>query len=90
MENSLFVCQCEDVNHQLIVSYDPDPIFDDIIFVHIHLTDTGFWNRIKYAFQYVIGKRSRFGAGAWAEVLLDKKRTFDLITTLQKHYEEMK
>ena len=89
MDNTLFVCDCSDISHQVIVSFDSDPCFNDTIFVCVHLTDVGFWKRVWYSLNYIIGKRSKFGDGAWAEVLLDKQKTAKLIQTLQTHYEEM-
>jgi len=86
---NLFVCPCADVSHQVIVSFDPDPDFNDFIYFHIHLSDVGLWNRIRYAFLYIFGKKSRYGHGAFAEVLFDKQQTKNLIDILTKHYEVM-
>jgi hypothetical protein len=87
--NTLFVCQCGEIDHQIVLSFDPDPDFNDTIWFHVHLSDMGLWNRIKYAFLYVLGKKSRYGCGAFAEVLFTKKETKNLIDTLTKHYETM-
>ncbi len=89
MENSLFVCHCGDLSHQMIISFDSDEDFNDSIFLSIHLSDVGLLNRIRYSIRYILGKRSRFNGGAWAEVLLDKNKTLELIKVLQKHYEKM-
>jgi hypothetical protein len=87
--NTLFVCQCGDVSHQLIISYDPDPFFNDSIWFQIHLGDVGLFRRIKYAFFYILGKKSRYGCGAFSEVLFDKSKTKQLIDTLIQHYDTM-
>ena len=87
--NTLFVCQCGEIDHQLVISFDEDPDFNDSIWFHVHLSDMGFWNRLKYGFLYVLGKRSRYNAGAFAEVLFDKNKTQQLINTLTRHYEVM-
>ena len=89
MENTLFVCDCQDLSHQVIISFDSDPHFNDEIFVSVHLSDVGFWKRVWYSLNYIIGKRSKFNGGAWAEVLLNKQKTAKLIQTLQTHYEVM-
>jgi len=89
MNNTLFVCQCGDVSHQLVVSYDPDPGFNDAIWIQVHLSDVGFLNRLKYAFYYILGKKSRYNGGSFSEVLFDKQKTKQLIDTLTKHYEVM-
>lgn len=87
--NELFICQCGDISHQLVISYDSDPMLNDSIWFQIHLADTGVLNRIKYAIMYIFGKRSRYGCGAFSEVLFDKSKTKELIDTLIKHYEVM-
>ena len=89
MERELFVCECEDVNHQFIITYFDDDVFNNEICIEIHLSDVGLWNRIKYAFHYVLGKRSRYSSGAFGEVLLNKEDTAKLIETLQNYYEVM-
>lgn len=89
MERELFVCECEDVNHQFIITYFDDDVFNNEICIEIHLSDVGLWNRIKYAFHYVLGKRSRYSSGAFGEVLLNKEDTAKLIGTLQNYYEVM-
>jgi len=89
MERELFVCECEDVNHQFIITYFDDDVFNNEICIEIHLSDVGLWNRIKYAFQYLLGKRSRYSSGAFGEVLLNKEDTAKLIGTLQNYYEVM-
>lgn len=87
--NTIFVCQCGEIDHQLVVSFDSDPDFRDFIWFQVHLSDTGLWNRLKYAILYILGKKSRYNAGAFAEVLFDKQKTKQLIDTLIKHYEVM-
>jgi hypothetical protein len=86
---TLFVCDCGDVSHQMIISFDDDPDFNDTIFLEIHLTDIGFWRRLKYSIQYLLGKKSRYNGGGFSEVLLNKEKTALLIEALQKHYEVM-
>lgn len=85
MEHNLFVCNCGDVDHQFIIRF----FDDDFITIESHLSNTGLWNRIKYAVRYVLGKKSRYNSGAFGEVLLDKTQTGMLIETLKKHHERM-
>jgi hypothetical protein len=89
VDNQLFVCDCGDVDHQFIISFDEDEGFNDIIFLQIHLGNVGFWNRLKYSIRYLLGKKSRFNSGAFSEVLLDKGKTAKLIEVLKNHYERM-
>jgi hypothetical protein len=90
MENTLFVCECGDVDHQFIISFDQEEGFNDTIFFQIHLGSVGFWNRLKYSIRYLLGKKSRYNGGSFSEVLLDKKQTKELIDILNKHLERMK
>lgn len=56
----LFLCQCHDVSHQLILSTidDADP---RTVYCSFHLDNYGLWNRIKTAFLYLIGKERKDG-----------------------------
>lgn len=91
MEHELFVCDCGDISHQFVISqfYDEYDYIDNL-YVQVHLSDVGLWNRLKYAFHYVLGKRSRYGNGSFGEVLLNKENTARLIEILQENYKRMK
>lgn len=91
LENTLFLCECGDVHHQFIVSFfdDDDPQYNDTIYFQVHLSDLGFWRRLKYAFLYLLGNKSKCSHGAFSEVLLNKEETAKLIEVLQKHYDRM-
>jgi len=82
MRRELFVCHCGDISHQFIVSTFDD---EEEIYIEMHLSDVGFWNRLKYAFWYIIGRRSKYGCGAFGEVFLDKQTVDELIITLQQY-----
>ena len=61
MENELFICQCDNVEHQLIFSYFDD-LDDGEVYVSIHLNPKhGIFKRIKYAIKYIFGYRSKYG-----------------------------
>ena len=81
MRRELFVCHCGDVSHQFVVSSFDD---EEEIYIEMHLSDVGFWNRLKYAFWYVLGKRSRYGCGAFGEVFLNKEQITHLIDVLHE------
>ena len=87
MENTLFVCDCEDVDHQFVVSFDSDCYFNDQIIFHVHLQEIGFWKRLLYALRYIFGKKSKYGS--FGEILLDKEKVCDLTDVLTKHYLRM-
>jgi hypothetical protein len=87
MEHELFVCDCGDVSHQFVVSRFYDEY--DYLYIQVHLSNVGFWKRLRYAFYYILGKRSRYGDGSFGEVLLNKENTARLIKQLQENYERM-
>jgi hypothetical protein len=86
INRELFVCHCEDVEHQFVISFDEE--FDEII-IDIHLASLSFWKRLKYGVQYILGKRSKYGHGAFGEVLLNKNQTGRLVDVLKEHYATM-
>ena len=57
--NELFICQCHNIEHQLIFSYFPD---DCELFVSIHLIpEYNIWKRIWMAIKYIFGYKSIYG-----------------------------
>lgn len=71
MERQLFICQCENTEHQMIFSYFSDDEDRDL-FVTIHLKpERNIFKRIKNAVKYIFGHRSRFGD--FDEFMFNKK-----------------
>lgn len=70
MTRELFVCDCEDISHQFVVTDLSDEEWPHIS-IEIKLNrNLGFWRRLGNAIRYVFGKgRSRFGD--WDEVILN-------------------
>lgn len=61
MERILFICQCENTEHQMIFSYFPDDE-DREVSISIYLRpESSIFQRIKNAVKYILGHRSRFG-----------------------------
>lgn len=59
MNRELFICQCNNVEHQLIFSYFPE---DGDVYVSVHLTsEYSIWERIKMAIKYIFGYKCRYG-----------------------------
>lgn len=85
---TLFTCACEDVSHQFIMEFDSDSSWNDCIFVYIHLNHLPFWQRLRYAFFYILGKRSA-NMSAFDEIILDQPKTKEFIETLIKCYYKM-
>jgi hypothetical protein len=64
-KKEILVCDCHSSEHQLIVYYSDDEIAGEKVpmcYVHVHLNKRPFLRRLIYAFKYVIGRQSRFGA----------------------------
>lgn len=54
----IFVCDCSSREHQIVFEYDFD---DNLIYAHIHLTQYGFWKRLKMGIKYIFGYKCRYG-----------------------------
>ena len=74
MENDIFICDCEDIEHQLVVSRDVD---EKELTLSIHLSQyQNFFQRIWVAIKYVFGKKSIYGA--WDVIILNEKKMIKL------------
>lgn len=57
--NELFICQCYNVEYQLIFSYFPDDEDKD---VSVYLTpEYNIWKRIWMVIKYIFGYKSMYG-----------------------------
>lgn len=59
-KNELFVCECSNVEHQLIFTYFDDEPGDVYMSVHL-VPETSIWKRIKNAIKYIFGYKSKYG-----------------------------
>ena len=57
--NELFICQCNNVEHQLIFSYFSDDEDRDV-YVSVHLSPDSFWKRIWKSIKYIFGHFDEF------------------------------
>ncbi|MDR1973972.1 MAG: hypothetical protein LBQ31_04775 [Bacteroidales bacterium] len=67
-ETELLICRCHSHEHQIFVYYDED---HKELYLCIHLTEHGFWRRLKSGLKYIFGYHCRYGH--WDEFLFDKK-----------------
>lgn len=59
MEHNLFICECDNVEHQLIFHYDEGW---GEVFMSIHLIpESNIFKRIWNALKYICGHRSNYG-----------------------------
>jgi len=58
-DKTLLVCECGNVEHQLIFSHDQD---EKAVYTMIHLTKLSFWRRVKYGLRYIFGYQCKYGA----------------------------
>lgn len=59
--HELFVCECSNVEHQMIFSWFPDQD-DHELYASIHLVPIhNIFKRIWYALKYIFGYRCRYG-----------------------------
>lgn len=62
------ICECGSSEHQLIIRTFDD---DEDVYVDVHLASLPFWKRVKYAFKYIFGYKSKYGA--WDEIIINKQ-----------------
>lgn len=61
-KRALFICDCENTEHQLIFSYDENDKDDESLYVTVHLKpEQNICKRIWRAVKYIFGYRSRYG-----------------------------
>ena len=86
MENNLFICDCEDIEHQMVISQDLDDKYKEI-YVSIHLSQYhNFFQRLWIGIKYVFGKKSR--NGNWDVICLDEKKIIKLKEILERKLNE--
>ncbi len=71
MKRTLFTCRCYSIEHSFVVSADEEDLF-----IEVHLSALPFWARVRHAFGYIIGRRSKWGD--FEEILLDPATALDL------------
>lgn len=62
----IFICECHSPDHQFIIRKFDD---ESEVYVTIHLTKLPMLLRLKYAFRYIFGYQSRYGA--FDEIILN-------------------
>ena len=61
LEHELFICQCNNTEHQLIFSHFKDDEDHDV-YVSVHLTpEYNIWKRIWMAIKYIFGYKCCYG-----------------------------
>ena len=61
MERELFICSCENTEHQIVFSWFEDEYSGDV-YATIHLRKNSFWQRLKYGVKYIFGYQCKYGA----------------------------
>jgi hypothetical protein len=69
ISTEVVICKCSSSEHQIIIrTFENDE--DDEIYLDVHLASLPFLKRVKYAFKYIFGYKSKYGA--WDEFILSK------------------
>jgi hypothetical protein len=66
-ETEILLCKCHSSEHQILIYYDED---DKMLYLSIHLTERGFWRRLKYGIKYIFGYHCRYGH--WDEFIFNE------------------
>lgn len=54
-----FICTCDSVEHQLVITYFEDDNFE--VYCSFHLAPLPFWRRLWHGIKYIFGYRCRYG-----------------------------
>ena len=77
----IFICDCHSSEHQFIIRKFDD---EEEVYLTIHLNKKPLLKRIKYAFKYIFGYQSRYGA--FDEIILnpeDADRLQNVVNSLK-------
>lgn len=75
------VCKCGSLEHQVIFQFDPDPGYNDMMYINVHLNpDRPWYRRIGLAIKYIFGYKSSYGH--YNEVVLDRAQ----VERIQKRF----
>lgn len=83
----LFLCDCNDIHHQFVVTIDPDPEWEMVSIEVMLNRNLPFWKRLWAGLKYIFAnKPSRFGY--FDEIILQKKdadRLQKVVDAVRKH-----
>ena len=71
MDKDIIICSCYSIEHQIVFHYGDlfEEDYPNYVYVNFHLVDYGgFWKRLKYAWKYLWGHTSNYGA--WDEFII--------------------
>jgi hypothetical protein len=64
-DKDLLICDCNSTEHMMMVFYAEEEIEGKVypmIYLHLHLAKRPFWQRVRYAINYIFGRQCRYGA----------------------------
>jgi hypothetical protein len=76
----LFVCDCNNLEHQMVLTKDSD---DEFYYISIYLAPYGLWRRLANAFLYLVGRRG--SCGCFQEIVLGHDKAERLAGALMQH-----
>lgn len=60
--DEVIICQCNSPDHNIIIRYvEDEPEHFNEVYVNVHITTGGFFDRLKKAWQYLIYGTSKYG-----------------------------
>lgn len=81
MKNDLFICDCGDIEHQLVVSDDTEDNQKELN-ISIHLYQyRNFFQRLLVGIKYIFGKNSIYGN--WDVIILNEENIIKLKNILE-------
>lgn len=81
LNHDLFICECNNTEHQIVFSHFEDD--HEEVYMSVHLVpEYNIWKRLKNAIKYLFGHRSIYGD--FDEFIFQKKDAYKLVK-LAKH-----
>ena len=71
MKNELILCDCDSVEHQMILRFDDDKDLGPMVYVEIHLVNKRWYERLWAGLKYIFGYKCCYGN--FEEIILSPK-----------------
>lgn len=82
MKKHLCLCKCNSIEHQAVFTYFTDDNDEKEVYLSVHLSKLGFWQRLIHGVKYIFGHRSMYGD---FEEFIFKPEDWKTLNTVSKY-----
>ena len=61
MNKKLILCECGDISHQMIATFESDDILQNEVWISYHINSKTFIDRLKNGIKHIFGFKSKYG-----------------------------